>query len=102
MLKRNSLPSLKTCLLLDAVGCMSYLIPVAGEAIDFIWAPISAIVFYFIFGKKKFGFLGGAFAFLEELSPGLDFIPTFTIAWLIRKYDIENELLKMSKMSSKK
>jgi len=41
-----------------------------------------------MFGKR-FGALGGIFSFLEEISPGLDFIPTFTIAWLIRKHGIE-------------
>lgn len=33
--------------------------------------------------------LGGIFSFLEEISPGLDFIPTFTIAWFIRKQEVE-------------
>jgi len=41
-----------------------------------------------MFGKK-FGVMGGIFSFLEEISPGLDFIPTFTIAWFIRRYEIE-------------
>jgi len=38
-----------------------------------------------MFGKK-FGALGSIFSFLEEISPGLDFIPTFTIAWFIKKH----------------
>ena len=41
-----------------------------------------------MFGKR-FGALGGIFSFLEEISPGLDFIPTFTIAWFIRKHEME-------------
>jgi len=68
---------------------VSYLLPVIGETEDVLWAPLSAIIFYFLFGKKKFGLLGGVFSFLEEISPGFDFIPTFTIAWLIRKKEIE-------------
>jgi len=70
------------------MGMVSYLLPFIGEAEDLLWAPLSAIIFYFLFGKKKFGLLGGMFSFLEEISPGLDFIPTFTIAWLIRKFEM--------------
>ena len=66
----------------------SYILPMIGEAEDIAWAPISAIIFYLLFGKKKFAFLGAFFSFLEEISPGLDFIPTFTLAWFIRKREI--------------
>jgi hypothetical protein len=66
----------------------SYLLPFIGETGDFIWAPVSAIIFYFLFGKKNFGILGGVFSFIEEILPGFDFIPTFTIAWLVRKNEI--------------
>jgi hypothetical protein len=77
--------SLYLCIVLDLIGLTSYLLPVVGETIDFVWAPLSGIIFYFLFGMKKFGLLGGVFSFLEELAPGLDFIPTFTIAWFIKK-----------------
>lgn len=77
------LPSLKLCLLLDAIGCLSFLIPVFGELFDIIWAPISAALFYRLFGGGKRGMLGGLFSFVEEIIPGLDFIPTFTIAWCL-------------------
>ena len=82
------MPSLSLCIILDLIGCTSYLLPFFGEAEDLLWAPISAIIFYCMFGKK-FGALGSMFSFLEEISPGLDFIPTFTIAWFIRKHEIE-------------
>jgi hypothetical protein len=36
-----------------------------------------------MFGFNK-GFFGGIFSFIEELIPGIDFIPTFTIMWLIQ------------------
>ena len=38
--------------------------------------------------------LGGIFSFIEELFPGVDLIPTFTIAWLIRKYEKDKIQLK--------
>lgn len=65
---------------MDAIGSAVILIPVAGEV---IWAPISAFIFWRMFGFRK-GFMGGVFSFIEELIPGLDFIPTFTIMWLIQ------------------
>lgn len=94
----KKLPPLSVCILLDAIGFVSYLLPVLGETEDILWAPISAVIFFFLFGKKKFGILGGAFSFIEEISPGLDFIPTFTIAWFIRKYEMKSfsKLIRIS------
>jgi len=70
---------------MDLIGMSGYLLPFFGEVIDFIWAPVSAIIFFFLFGRKRFGMRGAAFSFIEEMLPGLDFIPTFTIAYLIKK-----------------
>lgn len=74
------LPSLGACLVMDLIGGATIMIPVVGEL---IWAPISAVVFWKMFGFRK-GFFGGIFSFVEELIPGLDFIPTFTIMWIIQ------------------
>lgn len=71
------------CLLLDCVGYLSYAIPVLGELTDVLWAPASAFVFILLFGRKRFGLSGAVFSFIEEGFPGIDFIPTFTIAWTI-------------------
>jgi hypothetical protein len=78
--QRQPLPSLVSCLIMDFIGSAVILIPVLGEL---IWAPISAIVFWKMFGFRK-GFMGGIFSFIEELIPGIDFIPTFTIMWFIQ------------------
>ncbi|MNH37543.1 hypothetical protein D3C79_984610 [compost metagenome] len=66
---------------MDLAGMGTYSIPVLGESIDFLWAPFSAIVFFLLF-RRKIGLIGGAFNFLEEILPGTDIIPTFTIAWV--------------------
>lgn len=76
------LPPLALCILLDAIGCASYLLPFLGELIDVIWAPISGIIYFRLFGGTK-GLFGGMFAFIEELLPGFDIIPTFTITWFM-------------------
>jgi uncharacterized YccA/Bax inhibitor family protein len=78
--KQKPLPSLPLCLVMDFIGSAVIVIPVLGEL---IWAPISAIIFWRMFGFNK-GFLGGIFSFIEELIPGIDFIPTFTIMWIIQ------------------
>ena len=84
----KKLPDLKLCILLDAIGCLSYAIPFFGEFSDIIWAPLSGFIFYFLFGNRL-GAMGGIFSFIEEIIPGVDFIPTFTISHFIRKREIE-------------
>ena len=76
-------PSLLFCIIMDVIGYFTYAIPVLGEFADVIWAPISAIIFYITFGGWK-GTFGGLFNFVEELLPGTDFIPSFTIMWIVQ------------------
>ena len=83
--KPQKLPSLAACLVMDFLGYATYAVPFFGEFLDLLWAPISAIIFFRMFGGAK-GFFGGAFAFFEELMPGLDFIPTFTITWVLQYF----------------
>jgi len=71
------------CILMDLVGYATYSIPFLGEFGDLLWAPISAVIFYKTFGGWK-GAFGGIFNFVEELLPFTDFIPSFTIMWLLR------------------
>ena len=74
-------------LLFDAIGMASFAIPFIGEFSDVIWAPISALLIYKMY-KGAEGRIGGIVSFFEELIPGLDFIPTFTLTW-IYKYIIK-------------
>jgi len=76
--------SLLFCILMDFIGYASYAVPFFGEFSDILWAPISALIFYRTFGGWK-GAFGGMFNFVEELLPGLDFIPTFTLTWVFQK-----------------
>lgn len=72
--------SLLFCVLMDVIGYATYTLPLLGEFADVIWAPVSAFIFFKTFGGWK-GTFGAAFSFVEELLPGTDFIPTFTIMW---------------------
>ncbi len=94
---KKSLPELSLCVALDAIGCASYLLPFLGEFTDVVWAPVSGIIFYNLFGKKM-GLFGGVFSFVEELLPGFDIIPTFTIAWFMRKREMEKPNLNLKQL----
>ncbi|RFM35529.1 MULTISPECIES: hypothetical protein [Chitinophaga] len=83
-MEKRFTPALWICILMDLIGCASYAVPVLGEVSDVIWAPISAIIFYRMFGGSM-GAFGSVFNFMEELFPGLDFIPTFTLSWIVRR-----------------
>lgn len=76
------MPSLTLCIILDLIGCAGVIFPVVGAIFDVVWAPISSIIFLFLFGRKAT--FGAMFSFVEELIPGVDVIPTFTIAWVVR------------------
>ncbi len=76
-------PALLICLVMDLLGYASYALPFLGEFGDVIWAPVSGLIFYRLFGGWK-GAMGGIFNFIEELLPGLDFIPSFTVMWIIK------------------
>lgn len=88
--QQKPLPHLLLCIALDVVGYASFSLPVLGEFADLVWAPVSGFLFYKLFGGKM-GLLGGSFSFLEELLPFTDFIPSFTIAWLIRYFGLAKQ-----------
>ena len=94
VVEQQQMPSLVLCLLFDFIGYASYAVPFFGEFMDVLWAPVSAIIFWKMFGFRK-GFFGGVFSFLEELAPGLDFIPTFTINWLLVYFKKNKEALSV-------
>lgn len=90
-------PSLVWCLILDAIGMLTFSIPVAGELADVFWAPISGILFYAMFGSWK-----GAFAsFFEEILPVADVIPTFTIMWLLNYFSAKDDAIHKAKQTIK-
>jgi len=68
-------------IVLDLIGMATFLIPVLGEFSDILWAPISGYLLTRIY-KGTTGKMVGIFAFLEELIPFTDFIPTYTLIWI--------------------
>ena len=70
-------------ILIDLIGMSTYLLPVAGEGVDVGWAPVSAALIFWLYGSGIFAAAG----FAEEILPGLDFVPTATIAWFLTQSD---------------
>jgi hypothetical protein len=68
-------------ILFDLIGMMSYIIPGLAEIIDVVWAPVSGLLLAKMY-KGNVGKVAGVFGFLEEIIPGTDIIPTFTITWI--------------------
>lgn len=91
--KELFLPNIALCILLDLVGMASYIFPALGEFADVVWAPISGYIFFKLFGGRL-GMIGSVLNFLEEIIPYTDIIPSFTIAWFIRKKAIDKMIRK--------
>ncbi|MCL6273497.1 hypothetical protein M3P19_05715 [Muricauda sp. 2012CJ35-5] len=78
--KENKIQLLLIGLLLDGIGMLSFAIPGIGEFSDVIWAPVAGWLMTRMY-KGKIGQAAGLVTFVEELVPGLDVIPSFTIMW---------------------
>lgn len=79
-LKDRKLRSLFLGLLFDGIGMLSFVIPGIGEFSDVIWAPVAGWLMTRLY-KGRAGRAAGVITFVEEMLPGLDIIPTFTIMW---------------------
>jgi len=67
-------------LLFDGIGMLSFVVPFVGDFSDVIWAPLAGWLMTRLY-KGKIGQAAGVFTFVEEIIPGLDIIPSFTIMW---------------------
>lgn len=71
---------LVTSIILDGIGCSSYLLPVLGEMTDLAWAPLFAVCVHAMYSESSpYAHYVGL---IEELLPFTDIIPTATLAWL--------------------
>lgn len=68
-------------LLFDAIGMASILLPGPGDVLDVVWAPLAGWLMTRMY-KGKIGQAAGVITVVEELIPGLDVVPTFTIMWV--------------------
>ncbi|RKS14831.1 hypothetical protein [Flavobacterium sp. 120] len=87
--ENNKTRNLLLGILFDAIGLISFTVPLVGEFSDVIWAPLAGFLMTWMY-KGTIGRVGGVVTFLEEILPFSDFIPTFTLTW-IYKYWIKNK-----------
>jgi hypothetical protein len=85
LLKEEKQRKLLLGLLFDAIGMLSFSIPVVGEFGDVIWAPLAGFLMTYMY-KGRVGKVAGFFAFLEEILPFTDIIPSFTLTWFYTYY----------------
>jgi hypothetical protein len=74
--KTNRTTKLFLGLFFDLIGMCPTIFP----PLALIWAPLSGLLLAVMY-KGKIGKIAGIFDFVEELIPGVDFIPTFTLTW---------------------
>ena len=77
---RGPAGQLAACLLLDAVGSASYLLPFLGEGTDLVWAPLQAAAMGAMFDHVSPAAKWVGLA--EELLPMTDVLPSATLTWL--------------------
>ncbi|WP_373056298.1 hypothetical protein [Zunongwangia sp. H14] len=68
-------------LMYDGLGMLSVAIPLIGPFLDFLWAPYAAGKMSQMYPGKK-GKIASILVFLEEILPGTDVIPTFTLMYI--------------------
>ena len=79
--KDSKYKNLLLSLLFDGIGMLSFAIPGIGEFSDVVWAPLAGWFMTRMY-KGKIGQAAGIVTFIEELIPGWDFVPSFTLMWL--------------------
>ena len=68
-------------LVYDAIGMSTYAIPLIGPFLDLLWAPYAAKKMGEMYPGKK-GKIASVLLFIEEILPGTDMVPTFTLMWI--------------------
>ncbi|UJH91827.1 hypothetical protein LZ575_03975 [Antarcticibacterium sp. 1MA-6-2] len=82
-------------LIYDAIGMATYAVPLVGPFLDLLWAPYAAKKMRQMYSGNK-GKVASVLVFLEEILPGTDVIPTFTLMWLytfVWKKETANEIV---------
>lgn len=82
---KASSTKLMLSILFDVIGMISFAIPVIAETTDLLWAPVATMLMTKMY-KNTTGKIASAIVFIEELLPGIDFIPTFTITWFVEYF----------------
>ena len=80
------------CVAIDIIGSSNELVPVAGEIVDVIWAPLAATLLRSLFGGSNVILI---LEFAEEILPFTDVLPLATICWVVDTFLVDSELAKL-------
>ena len=86
-------------LIYDAIGMATYAVPLIGPFLDLLWAPYAAKKMKEMYPGKN-GKIASVVVFLEEILPGTDIIPTFSLMWLytfVWKKELAREIVVEAK-----
>ncbi|MFL1895584.1 hypothetical protein ACJRPK_07765 [Aquimarina sp. 2-A2] len=77
----NKYKLLRQGILFDILGMASMAIPFIGPFLDILWAPYAAKKMRAMYPGRK-GKIASILTFIEEIIPGTDIIPSFTLMWM--------------------
>lgn len=80
------------CVAIDIIGSSNELVPLAGEVVDVIWAPLAATLMRSLFGGSNVILI---LEFAEEILPFTDVLPLATICWVVDTFLVDSELAKL-------
>jgi hypothetical protein len=68
-------------ILFDAIGMLSFTIPLIGDFADVVWAPLAGFLMTKMY-EGRVGKVAGVLTFVEEILPFTDVVPSFTFTWI--------------------
>ena len=71
------------CICIDILGSANEAIPLVGELVDVIYAPVAALLLRRLFSGSNIVFL---LEFAEEILPLTDVLPLATICWVVEAF----------------
>ena len=88
-------------ILFDGIGMLSFTIPGVGEFGDIVWAPLAGFLMSKMY-EGRVGKVAGILAFVEEILPFTDVIPSFTLTWIYTYWIKSNNNEKREKRIEKR
>ena len=88
------------CICIDVLGSANEALPLVGELVDVVYAPIAALLLRQLFAGSNIVFL---LEFTEEVLPFTDVLPLATICWIVESFFATGKLaqaLKIGEYSS--
>ena len=83
------------CIIIDIVGSANEAIPLVGELVDIVYAPIAALLLRQLFAGSNIVFL---LEFTEEILPFTDVLPLATICWVVESFFASGSLARALKI----